>query len=177
MKTANWCVVLTLVALGGCESMSVSECKVADWSRVGFTDGASGAPESKLADYTQDCGKAGIVPSARAYRQGWDSGIQRYCTAANGWREGVQGHSGKQSVCQGQQGYRGFSRYLESGLQVYGTQERIKRNSSDISRLEKELSNATKDEDKKRLRELLRDLDYSQSRLRNLLSEQQQLAP
>lgn len=177
MKIAKWFGVLMLVALSGCESMSVSECKVADWSRVGFTDGASGTSESRLADYTEDCGKTGIVPNARAYRQGWDSGIQRYCTAANGWREGVQGRSGKESVCQGQPGYRGFARNLENGLQVHRTQEHIKRNSSEISRLEKELSNAVKDDDKKRLRESLRDLDRSQSRLRNALAEQQQMAP
>ncbi|OYT91620.1 MAG: hypothetical protein CFE43_12635 [Burkholderiales bacterium PBB3] len=177
MKIAKCFGAVMLVALSGCESMSVSECKVADWSRVGYTDGAAGAPESRLADYTEDCGKTGIVPNARAYRQGWDNGIQRYCTAANGWREGVQGRSGKDAVCQGQPGYRGFSRYLESGLQVYRTQEHIKRNSSEISRLEKDLSNATKDDDKKRLRESLRDLDRSQSRLRHVLAEQQQMAP
>lgn len=177
MKFGKWLTLLMLVALSGCESMSVSECKVADWSRVGYNDGASGAPESKLADYTEDCGKAGIRPNARAYRQGWDNGIQHYCTAANGWREGVQGRSGKESVCQGQPGFRGFARYLESGLRVYRTQEQIKRNSSEISRLEKDLANATKDEDKKRLRESLRDLDRSQSRLRHILAEQQQAAP
>lgn len=177
IKIAKWFGVLALVALSGCESMSVSECKVADWGRVGYNDGASGAPESRLADYTEDCGKTGIVPNARAYRQGWDNGIQRYCTAANGWREGVQGRSGKESVCQGQPGYRGFARYLESGLRVYRTQEQIKRNSSEITRLEKELSTAAKDDDKKRLRESLRDLDRSQSRLRNVLVEQQQMAP
>lgn len=58
-----------------------------------------------------------MVPNARAYRQGWDSGIQRFCTAANGWREGVAGHSGKAAVYVGQAGYAGFN--LDAGLQVY----------------------------------------------------------
>ena len=176
-KMAKWLIPLALVALAGCESMTVSECKVADWSRVGYSDGAAGSPESRLADYTEDCGKAGIQPNARAYRQGWDDGIQRYCTAANGWREGVQGRSGKESVCQGQPGYRGFARSLENGLQVYRTQEHIKRNTNEISRLEKDLAKATKDDEKKYLRESLRDLDRSQSRLRRTLTEQQEMAP
>ena len=177
LKIVQWSAMFGVLALTGCESMSVSECKVADWSRVGFTDGASGAPESRLADYTDDCGKTGVVPHARAYRQGWDNGIQRYCTAANGWREGIQGRNGKESACQGQPGYRGFARYFEGGLRVYRTQEQIRRNTSEINRLEKELANAVKDDDKKRLRESLRDIDRSQSRLRSALAEQQQMAP
>lgn len=169
-------LVSTLV-LAGCESMSVSECKVADWGRVGYTDGASGTAQSRLADYTEDCGKAGVVPLASAYRQGWDVGIQRYCTAANGWREGTLGRSGKEAVCLGQAGYDGFARYLDAGLKVHRTQEQLQRNSQEANRLEKQLEAATKDDDKKRLREMLRDLDRSQHNLRMLLTQQQLMAP
>ena len=104
--------LLASLLLAGCESMSPTECKVADWQRVGFNDGASGQSERRLAAYTEDCGEAGVQPDAEAYRRGWDSGIRRFCTAANGWREGVQGHSGKNAVCQAQPGYEVFTRYL-----------------------------------------------------------------
>lgn len=178
MLSATRCVcVLALIGLSGCESMSVSECKLADWGRVGYSDGAAGVPQARLAAYTEDCGKAGVVPQAKAYRQGWDTGIERFCTAANGWREGLQGHSGKEAVCQGQAGFEGFARYLDAGLKVYRTQEQLQRNSQDARRLEKELETATKDEDKKRLREALRDLDRSQFQLRALLTQQQLTAP
>ncbi len=177
MKQLRWFLIALLCVMSGCESMSVSECKVADWGRVGYADGASGVPQGRLADYTEDCGKAGVVPQASAYRQGWDTGIQRFCTAANGWREGMQGHSGKEAVCQGQAGFEGFARYLDAGLKVYRSQEQLQRNSQEAGRLEKELAAATKDEDKKRLREALRDLDRSQFRLRALLTQQQLMAP
>ena len=101
MNWRQWSLFLLPFMLAGCESMTVSECKVADWGRVGYADGAAGVAQTRLAAYAEDCGKAGIVPHANAYRQGWDSGIQRFCTAANGWREGTLGHSGKESVCQG----------------------------------------------------------------------------
>ena len=166
-----------MILLAGCESMSVSECKVADWSRVGYTDGAAGSPSNRIADYAEDCGKAGITPVAGAYRQGWDLGIQRYCTAANGWREGTLGRSGKESVCQGQAGFDGFARYLDAGLKVYRTQEQIQHNNNEMGRLQKELETATKDEDKKRLRGSLKDLDRSQFYLRGTLSQLQSAAP
>ena len=140
MKLTRWSWIFLPCLLAGCESMSVSECKVADWGRVGYADGAAGVAQSRLAAYTEDCGKAGVVPQANAYRQGWDTGIQRFCTAANGWREGMLGHSGKEAVCQGQAGFEGFARYLDAGLQVYRSQEQLQRNSQEAGRLEKELA-------------------------------------
>jgi hypothetical protein len=166
-----------LVLLAGCESMSKQECQVADWQRVGFNDGASGQSERRLAAYTEDCGEAGVRPDAQAYRRGWDSGILRFCTAANGWREGMQGHSGKNAVCQAQSGYEAFSRYLEAGLQVYRTSEQIRQNDYEINRLQKRLEGSGTDEEKKRIRETLRDLDRQQFYLRSTLAQQQMLAP
>lgn len=170
-------LMLAALALAGCESMSVSECKVADWHRVGWTDGSHGESERRIADYTEDCGKAGIVPNAQAYRQGWDTGIVQFCTAANGWREGLQGHSGKASVCQGQAGYPPFARYLEAGLQVYRTNERMQNNAQESNRLQQRLDASKNDDERKHLREELRHIDREQFRLRNQLIQQQMLAP
>lgn len=170
-------LMLAVLALAGCESMSVSECKVADWHRVGWTDGTHGESDSRIADYAEDCGKAGIIPNAPLYRQGWDIGIQQFCTAANGWREGVQGHSGKASVCQGQAGYPAFARYLEAGLQVYRTNGQMQRNAQESNRLQSRLDASKSDEEKKHLREELRHIDREQFRLRNQLTQQQMLAP
>lgn len=170
-------LMLAALTLAGCESMSVSECKVADWHRVGWTDGSQGGSERRIADYTEDCGKAGIVPNAQAYRQGWDAGIVQFCTAANGWREGTQGHSGKASVCQGQAGYPAFARYLEAGLQVYRTNERMQSNAQESNRLQQRLDASKNDDERKNLREELRHIDREQFRLRNQLIQQQMLAP
>lgn len=169
----NVCALL----LAGCESMSVSECKVADWGRVGFGDGSRGVAESRLAAYTEDCGKAGILPNPTAYRQGWDAGIVHFCTAANGWREGLQGNSSKASVCQGQAGYAAFSHYLDAGLQVHRTNELLRQNTDKINRLQKRLEESKSDEEKRRLRDELHDIDHAQYRLRSLLGQQQMMAP
>ncbi|MDD2923794.1 DUF2799 domain-containing protein [Rhodoferax sp.] len=170
-------LLLLTLTLAGCESMSESECRTADWGRVGLADGSRGETERRLADYTEDCGKIGVVPNARAYRQGWDNGIQRFCTAANGWREGVAGHSGKAEVCVGQAGYASFARYLDAGLQVYRTQERIQRNTQESNRLQKKLESATTDEEKRQIRRQLQDIDRDQFHLRNQMGQQQLLAP
>ena len=165
------------VALTGCETMTVSECKVADWRRVGFDDGARGVSHSRLADHAESCAKAGIRPQPGAYRQGWDDGIDRFCTASNGWREGLQGNSGKANVCRGQLGYESFSRYLDAGLRVHRTEDMLRQNDAHLRRLQKQLEDATNDDRKRRLREDMRSVDREQYQLRNQLRQQQMLAP
>lgn len=163
--------------LAGCASMSESECKVADWGRVGSADGARGEPESRLADYTEDCAKTGVTPNAQAYRSGWDVGIKGFCTAANGWREGLEGHAYKAQVCVGQPGHESFTRYLNAGVEVYRTQERIRTNTQEINRLQKKLEEPGTDEEKRQMRRKLQDIDRDQYRLRTLMGQQQLLAP
>lgn len=177
MNTRIALLIPLAVALAGCESMSVSECRVADWTRVGMADGSAGVSEQRIASYTEDCGKAGVMPNAQAYRRGWDAGIVQFCTPANGWREGVQGNSGKASVCQGQAGFAGFSHYLDLGMQVHRMQELLQRNGQESSRLQARLEASKSDEEKKNLREDLRHIDREQFRLRSLLMRQQMLAP
>lgn len=170
-------LLLAVLGLAGCASMSESECQVADWGRVGLNDGARGEPERKLAAYTEDCGKTGVVPDAQAYRQGWDAGVLRFCTAANGWQQGLAGNAGKAEVCVGQAGYEGFVRYLNAGLQLHRTQERMRDNTRETNRLQKKLEASTSDDEKRHLRRQLQDIDRDQFRLRSLIGQQTLLAP
>ena len=177
MKRFKPLLLIAFAALAGCESMSVSECQVADWGRVGLADGSRGESESRLSAYTEDCGKSGIRPNAKAYRQGWDVGIARFCTATNGWREGTQGHSGKEAVCRGQSGFNEFSHFLNAGLHVYRTNEQMRHNTQETNQLQNRLEKPGSDDEKRRIRSQLREIDYEQSRLRSQLSRQQMAAP
>lgn len=171
-------ITATTVALAaGCASMSESQCRVADWGRIGLADGARGAREGLLADYTHDCGKAGVVPDATAYRTGWDTGIARFCTAANGWREGTLGHVGKDAACLGQPGYGAFSRNFDAGMQVYRTNAQMEQNTRESYRLQKRLEASASDDEKRRLRDELREIDHQQHYLRNRMSQQQMTGP
>ena len=178
MRTQRVLLALAAITgLAGCASMSESECRVADWGREGYTDGARGDSESRVAAYTEDCGKIGITPDAAAYRHGWDAGIVQFCTPINGWQEGQRGHSGKLASCQGQAGYALFAQYFDAGMQVYRTREDMERNDREVHRLQKRLEESTKDDEKRKLRDELRDLDHQQFHLRNRLAQQQMLGP
>ena len=55
MELLRWSSIVLPCLLASCESKSVSECKVADWGRVGYPDGAAGVGQSRLAAYAEDC--------------------------------------------------------------------------------------------------------------------------
>jgi Protein of unknown function (DUF2799) len=177
MNSFRLVLIAAAALLAGCETMTVSECQVADWGRVGFSDGAEGNSDTRLAAHTESCAKAGVQPHVQAYRQGWDAGIKQFCTAPNGWRAGLQGQFAKANVCRGQPGYEVFSRYLEAGLEVHELQARLRHNEARLQYLQKQLEEVKHDDRKRQLRDELRHLDRDQFHLRNRLRLQQLQAP
>lgn len=94
--------VACVLSLGlyGCATLDEGQCLAGDWPGIGFSDGASGYPMSRLDEHAEACAKHGVTPDAAAYRRGRDQGLQQYCTAENGFRVGVNG-SGYNRVCPG----------------------------------------------------------------------------
>ncbi|WP_064605068.1 DUF2799 domain-containing protein [Photobacterium sp. J15] len=84
------CMVV-LAQLAGCSSMSVEECKVADWYAVGLQDGRNGAPSSRVNDYAEDCLEANVTVDQAAWFNGYDLGLTHYCMPDNGYRVGRSG--------------------------------------------------------------------------------------
>lgn len=172
---------LLVLSLSGCESMSPSECKMADWHRRGYADGQRGENQNRIADYAEDCGKIGVQPNPMEYRRGWDSGIVQFCTPQNGWNQGLQGSSYKENACQGQAGNPQYSYYFKIGMDAYRTKGQIEKNNHEINRLQKRLDSvkpdAKADEERRKIREEMRYLDREQYKLRDLLAQQQRYAP
>jgi hypothetical protein len=165
-----------VLALGGCATLSESECRTADWGRLGRQDGASGYTESRLAEHAEACNKIGILPNATAWRAGWDQGVQSYCTPAVGWREGLAGRS-YNGVCRTRGDEAGFLHAHQAGSEIHRLQNRIEQNSQELRRLEGQLRSSPNDEARRRLRDRMRDLDREQSHLRNQLGLMQLSAP
>ena len=168
-------VIAATVLLSGCATLSEEECKTADWRRLGQQDGAAGHSDSRLAEHAEACAKTGIRPNAQQWRAGWDQGILSYCTPRVGWREGLAGHS-YQGVCRGRN-EDAFLYAFNQGTEIHRLQSRIDSNNQEIRRLERQLSEARKDEHRHELRQRIRSLDYEQSRLRSSLNMMQANAP
>lgn len=166
-SVATW----TLVALlSGCASLSESECRVADWRRIGADDGAHGRPESRLAEHAEACGQIGVRPDSAQWRAGWDQGIWHYCTPQVGWDEGLAGR-GYQDVCRGRN-EGAFLQAYRAGREIHRLQSRIDSVYQELRRLDSQLAAAPHDEARRRLRERMRHLDQELMQLRLSLSAQ-----
>ncbi|HEX7036642.1 MAG TPA: DUF2799 domain-containing protein [Pseudomonadales bacterium] len=87
-----------LLALGGCASLSKSQCLADDWETVGYRDGANGVSSSALMRHQNACVKHGVTPDREAYLAGWRNGVEQYCQPANGFAVGEAG-GGFSNVC------------------------------------------------------------------------------
>lgn len=169
-RLAGWLVAAACTALlSGCATLSEEECKTADWGRLGHKDGAAGQPESRLAEHAEACAKVGIRPMADLWRAGWDRGVRTYCTPRMGWDEGMAGRS-YHGVCRGRSGENDFLAAYRAGSEIHRLQSRIDSNQNEIRRLEKQLSKSRDDEERRKLRRRIRELDDEQSDLRSSLN-------
>ena len=67
MKT-RLSVVVFVVALAGCASMSEEECRYVDWRTVGYEDGAAGQGAERLASRRKACAEHGVRGRIEAHR-------------------------------------------------------------------------------------------------------------
>jgi hypothetical protein len=161
--------------LAGCESMSEDQCRRADWTERGRDDGRSGEPEGYIENHRKACAKAGVVPDDRRWRQGWGEGVRSFCIPRVAWQRGLDNGS-----------YEGACRDLDesswlawfrAGQDARKTRNEREHRQREIEKLEEQLKKADKDEERKSLREKIRQLDVEQTRLRRLLEAQMSGAP
>lgn len=159
-------LALLAISMLGCASMSEKECRHADWRERGVADGHQGARSDQIADHIQACAKAGIAPDESRWREGWSQGIARFCRPERAWQLGLDG-SFYNGACAGQAQGDDFERNYLNGKRLHELSGRIDRVLVDQKRVARELADAKTDEDRKKLRRQLSELDNDLMRLRN----------
>ena len=158
------------LALAGCETMSEDQCRKADWYAIGQRDGNDGQNERWLDAHRRACAKAGIAPDQQRWLQGWAVGVRSYCVPPRGWRAGLNGRS-YDGACR-DKGESLFLHHYEAGRAAYKTQQERDGVLRDINKAEDELKKASKDDDRKLLRDKLRRLNDDYRRLGRQLERQ-----
>jgi Protein of unknown function (DUF2799) len=167
MLKVGLCVTTSLLmaVLSGCATMSVEECKVAKWGEVGLRDGLAGEPLSKLNSLSKDCADAKVAVDTPAYLQGRDQGLVTYCRLDNATRLGLAGKS-YYGACPAPVDTE-FRRRFDLGREVYDAREQVRSQDNRRQDLERRLRDAKNDDERKRIRDDLSNLDYSQRRARD----------
>jgi hypothetical protein len=92
--------VLAMVAsLGGCASLSKSECLNANWEDIGTRDGANGYPEEYLIQHSTACAKVGVAPDRGAWLHGREKGLERFCIPHRAYQLGEYGSAFEVGIC------------------------------------------------------------------------------
>ncbi|MFC4655005.1 DUF2799 domain-containing protein [Rheinheimera marina] len=183
-------LLLPVLSLVACSSISQQECQLGDWFAIGKTDAQQGIEASKFRSYQQECAKHGLSSDFQAYQQGHAAGAIEFCQYDNGVLWGQQGKSFN-PLCSGALETE-FRLGYERGRQWYGAkvalenlQQVFEQNNDTIKELEQRIDSntdalaATKDVERKQeltsenksLRKQLGQLQRSQGQLQRDLQQ------
>lgn len=150
--------------ISSCASMNEQECLTANWLDQGFRDGRNGEPLTRIEDHRKACAKVGVRPDQKLYFEGRDRGILHYCTPDNAFQEGRLGRQYR-NACPAHLEHR-FLIFYEQGKQIYDAEQRIEKLNRESSSLEQALKKEDDKEQRRYLRQELRDVDRQLQRAR-----------
>lgn len=125
--------LLTLAIIGllaGCASLSEDECRTVDWGDLGYQDGASGQPVTRVGDHRKACAEYGIAPDLALYRTGYAEGVRVFCQPSNAYRYGLRGGNVRAS-CPADLS-EAFAAAYSTGYEIFLVSDAIKRSERDI---------------------------------------------
>ncbi len=133
-------LLVALLVLSACASISEEECLAADWYSIGVEDGSKGYPMSRIGAYRKDCAEVGVAPDAEQYGEGRMVGLESFCTYERGYGEGKRGAHNR-AVCPPGPLEAEFMQGYNDGYYVYEVNQNIRS-------LEGELANVRDEIDK-----------------------------
>lgn len=180
MRLLAFCVGLFgLLVLASCHSMSKEECIAADWRVIGDADGAAGySPQDRFGAHVESCARVKIVPDQTKWNEGYQVGLQRYCTPLNGLARGEAGDT-YYGVCPPQTS-EGFLRGYGLGRKLNDARTRLDSLRGEISSKESRmderyqaLKEAKDDNQRRNIRNEIDDLDRDIRRAQREISDRQ----
>jgi hypothetical protein len=148
MKQTLVILMVSALVLSGCATLNKDECLTADWYQIGYEDGARGMADTRIASHREACAKHGISPDFRAYQDGHEEGIIRFCTSSNGFAQGKRGYQ-YAGICPPSLEPEFLDGY-DAGRQIYGATSAIRKfqneqrqNESKIETMQAELITKT----------------------------------
>ena len=136
-------LLLAVMTLHGCASMSGDECVTSDWHAIGFEDGSRGYSADRLGNHRKACAKHGVTPDFTAYQNGHGQGLEQFCRPSRGFSLGSNGGS-YTGVCSDHREGEFIDAY-NSGYHLYNLRSRVNSANGQINYKKGELEN-NKDE-------------------------------
>ena len=90
-KRTSILLLLLVIGLAGCATMSSDECTTSDWTAVGYEDGSRGYTSERFSKHRKACAKHGVTADFQAYQQGRSQGLVEFCQPGRGFNLGANG--------------------------------------------------------------------------------------
>lgn len=84
-------LILSLLALQGCATLSESECISGNWYQLGYQDGKYGRDADYVLKHEAACIEYSVTINRDDYESGRQKGIELYCNSHNGYQFGNGG--------------------------------------------------------------------------------------
>ncbi|MCX7556163.1 DUF2799 domain-containing protein [Xanthomonadaceae bacterium JHOS43] len=151
-----------VLALGGCATLSESECQRGDWYAIGARDGRSGHTSERLSDHGKACAKHGLGVDGRAYDAGYTEGLREFCTPLRAFTLGRDGGTYYRQCPSDTEG--DFLAAYDLGRDVHLAEQELAQLEQEIESLRKEIADekttaSARDIAEQRLRYVRNDLD------------------
>ncbi len=152
MKLSSLVALVCMGLLSGC-AMSKKDCQMNDWYKQGLDDAKGGKALSSGEQHRQFClTKHQVNVELTSYQQGWQAGMQQYCSYSNGFEHGTKGYTNyNENICsaelkpQALRGYNyGMCRY-NAGVEVRKLEDDIEDSNQKIENMDARSKEATKD--------------------------------
>ncbi len=90
-------LTIYILLLTGCATLSEQECKHANWTAVGHSDGKDGDTRQRIDAHSRACADYGITPDSVEYNFGFIGGNKLFCSQS-GFNNGVQGYKDETDI-------------------------------------------------------------------------------
>tara|TARA_R110000787_G_scaffold157122_3_gene271067 strand:- start:369 stop:1187 length:819 start_codon:yes stop_codon:yes gene_type:complete len=101
----------------GCTSMNKDECELANWSAIGYLEGASGMSMSTFQEYQNDCAEHRVKADYQAFKQGHHEGLSEFCSMERGMEVATSGRN-YNTICKSSQ-FPNYSEGYQVGINLY----------------------------------------------------------
>jgi len=130
-------LLMLVIGLSSCASLSKDQCLAGNWDDIGYRDGRQGYKPESLDAHTKSCAEYGVRPNRDQYKQGYNKGISVYCSPSNGRHVGEAGRY-YHYVCPANL-EPDFLRQYRYGKELYDADKKIKDTRDDLTKKENQL--------------------------------------
>ena len=114
-----FCASLSLLTLASCASLSKEQCQSINLVEKGKRDVLFGIPQDRFSEYESQCSGFSIVLDREKYEEGFNAGLDTYCSPIYAFNSGKEGKKFDYILCNSKKNVYLLPEFNNGRLQSY----------------------------------------------------------